>query len=97
MASSAPASTPMQSFLCRCVECERSKRAQIIPFHGGQLRIIGLADFVAMKAFAGSPQDIADARRAIEMNRASLDTELVVRLARGFGHAAAETVDKLIR
>jgi len=32
------------------------------------LRVIGLEDFIAMKVFAGGPQDLEDARRAIAVS-----------------------------
>ena len=37
-----------------------------IPFHGEPLRIIGVEDFIAMKLFAHGPQDLADARSALD-------------------------------
>jgi hypothetical protein len=34
-------------------------------FHEARLRVVGLKDFIAMKVFAGGPQDLADAGAAI--------------------------------
>jgi hypothetical protein len=39
-------------------------RALSVPFEGRQLQVAGLDDFIAMKAFAGGPLDLVDARRA---------------------------------
>jgi hypothetical protein len=49
-----------------------------------------------MKAFAGGPVDLADARAVIEQDRESLDEALLRRLAQRFGRDAARTVEHLI-
>ena len=43
-------------------------RSITVPFLGGSLRVIGREDFIAMKCFAGGPQDIADAVQALKMS-----------------------------
>ena len=60
------------------------------------LEIVGREDFIAMKAFAGGPVDLADARAVICLDRESLDLELLRRLARRFGRDAARAVEDLI-
>jgi predicted nucleotidyltransferase len=60
------------------------------------LEIVGREDFIAMKAFAGGPVDLADARAVIDMDRGSLDEELLRRLAQRFGRDAARIVEDLI-
>jgi len=60
------------------------------------LEIVGREDFIAMKAFAGGPVDLADARAVIDLDRESLDLELLRRLAQRFGRDAARTVEDLI-
>ena len=60
------------------------------------LEIVGREDFIAMKAFAGGPVDLADARAVIDLDRESLDLELLRRLAQRFGRDAARVVDDLI-
>jgi len=52
-------------------------------------------DFIAMKVYAGSPQDLADAQAAIALDREALDLDLVRALARGYGKDAAATLDRL--
>lgn len=71
-------------------------RTFAVPFSGTTLRIIGREDFVAMKCFAGGPQDIADAREAISAAEPPLDLDLVRRVARRFGRAAADTLENLL-
>jgi hypothetical protein len=60
------------------------------------LDIVGREDFIAMKAFAGDPVDRADARAVIELDRESLDLELLRRLAQRFGRDAARVLDEII-
>jgi predicted nucleotidyltransferase len=60
------------------------------------LAIVSRDDFIAMKAFAGGPVDLADARAVINLDRESLDLELLRRLAQRFGRDAAQVVDDLI-
>jgi hypothetical protein len=49
----------------RGLEPDAFARAVEIQFQGLALRVIGREDFIAMKAFAGGPQDLADAQSAI--------------------------------
>ena len=50
-----------------------------------------------MKAFAGGPVDLADARAVIEQDRGSLDAELLLRLAQRFGRDTVKAVEALMR
>ena len=69
----------------RGLDPQAFRRCFDVPFQKGSLRVIGLEDFVAMKCFAGGPQDIEDARHALRLNTASVDVGLVRRLVRRFG------------
>ena len=60
------------------------------------LEIVGREDFIAMKAFAGGPVALADARAVIAQDRESLDLELLQQLAQRFGRDAVEAVESLI-
>lgn len=60
------------------------------------LEIVGREDFIAMKAFAGGPVDLADALAVIEQDRGSLDVELLRRLAQRFGREAVNAVESLV-
>lgn len=81
----------------RGLDPQAFSRSIDVPFQGTTLRFIGREDFVAMKAFAGGPMDLVDAARAIAAGGASLDVELVRRLAKRFGREASESVDRLLR
>jgi predicted nucleotidyltransferase len=74
-------------FLARTIE---------IPFLGQPLRFVGREDFIAMKCFAGGPQDLLDAQSAYERAPAPVNIDLLRVLARRFGRAAADNLEKLI-
>ncbi|HKQ84461.1 MAG TPA: hypothetical protein VJS42_19845 [Steroidobacteraceae bacterium] len=71
----------------RCIE---------VAFENESLRIVGREDFIAMKAFAGGPQDLADAKHAILVNKAHLDLQLLRRLAGTFGKDALAACERLL-
>jgi len=80
----------------RGLEVEAFSRAVEVPFQGTSLRVIGQEDLVAMKVFAGGPQDLADASNAIAVIGPSLDVELVKRLARRYGREAERNLQKIL-
>jgi hypothetical protein len=67
-----------------------------VPFQGATMRVVGREDFIAMKVFAGGPQDLADARHAILIAGELLDIALLRRLSRGYGRAAMTILEKLL-
>ena len=71
-------------------------RAITVPFLGSSLRVIGREDFIAMKCFAGGPQDIADARHAIKAANEPIDVDLLRRLSRRFGRPAADALEQVL-
>jgi predicted nucleotidyltransferase len=80
----------------RGMDPEMMNRTRQVRLAGTILEIAGREDFIAMKAFAGGPVDLADARAVIDLDRESLDLELLHRLAQRFGRDAARAVDELI-
>ena len=62
---------------------------------GASLRIVGLEDFIAMKAFAGGPQDLQDARSALRVSGDSVDLHLLRGLTARFGRDASEALETL--
>jgi hypothetical protein len=72
-----------------------SRSVELI-FHGVALRVIGLEDFIAMKIFAGGPQDLADARAAIMAAGERLNQPLAKSLAQRFGQDVAATLERLV-
>lgn len=65
-------------------------------FQGAALRVVGLEDFVAMKIFAGGPQDLADARAAVSAAGGHLNQPLAKQLARRFGPDVLAILEKLL-
>lgn len=72
-------------------------RSITVPFLGGSLRVIGREDFIAMKCFAGGPQDIADAVQALKTVDHLPDMQLLRRTTRRFGRPAADVLERLLR
>lgn len=71
-------------------------RAIDVPFRGETIRVVGREDFIAMKCFAGGPQDVADAKLALKSAQAPIDHDLLRRVTRRFGRAAADVLEQLI-
>jgi predicted nucleotidyltransferase len=73
------------------------RRTVDIPFQGATLKVVGREDLVAMKAFAGSPQDLADAAAVLAANVGELDYDLLARLAARFGAEAEAALAGLLQ
>jgi hypothetical protein len=71
-------------------------RTVTVPFQGLSLREIGSEDFIATKCFAGGPQDMADARAALQNPGERIDRDLLRRATRRFGRAAADLLEQLL-
>src|SRR5262249_35612825 len=67
-----------------------------VPFKGSSMQVIGREDFIAMKAFAGGPQDVADARNAMLLGRDSIDLNLLRALTQRYGRDAVTLLDALL-
>ncbi len=70
-------------------------RAIEVPLQGRGLRFVSREDFIAMKLFAHGPQDLSDARYALEAAPEALDVDLLERLAAGFGPDTVAALRKL--
>lgn len=81
----------------RGLEFAAFTRAIEVPFMGEVLRVIGREDFIAMKAFAGGPQDLSDAERVIAMAPETLDMTLLRRVTQRYGQAATEALEKILK
>ena len=79
------------------LEPQAFSRATTVAFQRSTVRFISREDFIAMKVFAGGPMDLVDATRAVTAAGASLDLELVRRLARRFGREASESLERLLK
>jgi hypothetical protein len=71
-------------------------RCVVVPFAGRQVRVIGREDFIAMKCFAGGPQDVDDARHAVKLAQEPLDLDLLRGLTRRFGRGAADVLEQVL-
>lgn len=80
----------------RGLEKEAFQRAIDVTFQGGALRVVCVEDFIAMKVFAGGPQDLADARYALAATKQAIDKELLLRLTVRYGRDAMSALNKLL-
>jgi predicted nucleotidyltransferase len=71
-------------------------RSLDVPFSGDTLRVVGREDFIAMKCFAGRPQDVADAQLALKSAQVPVDHSLVRRVTRRFGREAADVLERIL-
>ena len=67
-----------------------------VPFMGIDLRIAGREDFIAMKCFAGGPQDILDAQSAYRSAQSPVDLDLLRAVTRRFGRDAADNLEQVL-
>jgi hypothetical protein len=79
----------------RGLDPQAFSRAVDVPFSNGNLRVIGREDFIAMKCFAGGPQDIVDARVALNSAQAPIDFDLLRRVTCRFGRVAADVLEQI--
>ena len=67
-----------------------------INFRDEKLRIVGREDFIAMKCYAGGPQDLLDARSAYRAAPGPIDLDLLRTVTRRFGREAADRLQEVI-
>ncbi|HEY1724672.1 MAG TPA: DUF6036 family nucleotidyltransferase [Steroidobacteraceae bacterium] len=71
-------------------------RAVEVPLQGVNLRFVGREDLIAMKCFAGGPQDIIDAQAAYRSAQGPIDVDLLRRVTRRFGREAADNLEAVL-
>jgi predicted nucleotidyltransferase len=67
-----------------------------VSLYGEPLKFVSLEDFIAMKVFASGPQDIADAKSAIESALEPVDLTLVRKLAERYGSDTVHSLESLL-
>jgi len=72
------------------------QRAVDVPFAGETLRVVCREDFIAMKLFAGGPQDLLDASQVRATCSTSLDLDLLTKIATQYGRSAVENLTRLL-
>jgi hypothetical protein len=80
----------------RNMDPEIFSRTLEITFRDQALRIVGREDFIAMKCFAGSPQDLLDARSAYQAAPGPIDLDLLRTVTRRFGRGAADRLEEIL-
>lgn len=80
----------------RNMDPEIFSRALEIEFREEKLRIVGREDFIALKCYAGGPQDLLDARSAYEAAPGPIDLDLLRTVTRRFGREAADRLQEVL-
>lgn len=80
----------------RGMDPEVFSRTIEVQLMGVNLRIVGREDFIAMKCFAGGPQDIVDARSAYKGAQGPVDLDLLRTVTRRFGRDAADNLERVL-
>ncbi len=80
----------------RGMDPELFSRTLEVAFLGESLRIVGREDFIAMKCFAGAPQDILDAQSAYRGAAGPVDLDLLRSVTRRFGRDAADRLEQVL-
>jgi hypothetical protein len=73
------------------------ERTVEVDLRGHPLKFVGREDFIAMKCFAGGPQDLLDARSAYEGAQGPLNLDLLRTVTRRFGRDAADRLEQVLR
>jgi predicted nucleotidyltransferase len=68
-----------------------------VSLDGESLKFVGLEDFVAMKLFAGGPQDIADAQNALDAAREAADIDLLRELVTRYGKDTIRSLENVLQ
>lgn len=80
----------------RNMDPEIFSRALEIKFRDETLRVVGREDFIAMKCFAGGPQDLLDARSAYQAAPGPIELDLLRTVTRRFGREAADRLEEIL-
>ena len=80
----------------RNMDPEILSRTLEIQFRDEKLLIVGREDFIAMKCYAGGPQDLLDARSAYEAAPGPIDLDLLRTVTRRFGREAADRLQEVL-
>ncbi len=80
----------------RGMDPEVFARTVEVPFMGVDLHIVGREDFIAMKCFAGGPQDMMDARSAYRHAQGPVNLDLLRAVTRRFGRDAADKLEEVL-
>ena len=62
-----------------------------------RIRVVGLEDFLAMKIFAGSPKDLADASGVLHVSGDQVNQALLNELVQPYGKSALRTLGSLMK
>jgi hypothetical protein len=79
----------------RGLDPQTFSRTVEVPLKGHLLRFVGREDFIALKCFAGGPQDLLDARSAYAGAQGPVNLDLLRSVTRRFGRDAADRLEQV--
>lgn len=68
-----------------------------VDFMKARIRVIGAEDFIAMKAFAGSPKDLSDATGVLQVSSDRINLTLLKTLVQPYGKRTLRTLETLLQ
>jgi hypothetical protein len=80
----------------RNMDPEIFSRTLEVKFRDETLRVVGREDFIALKCFAGGPQDLIDARSAYQAAPGPVNLDLLRTVTRRFGREAADRLEEIL-
>lgn len=72
-------------------------RAVEVTFSGESLRVVSREDFIAMKLYAGGPQDLSDAKQVLAISAGLLDLSSLRMITTKYGRVAVANLDAILR
>lgn len=66
-------------------------------FLGSRIRIVSVEDFIAMKIFAGGPQDIEDVKGVLKVSAEKINPSLLKELTLNYGRRELKTLNTLLK
>ena len=72
------------------------QRTQSARFMGALIKIVSPEDFIAMKIFAGNPQDISDVMGVLDVSGKKIDFNLLRKLTVSYGADSIKKLEKVL-
>jgi hypothetical protein len=72
------------------------RRAMDASLFDAQIRIVGVEDLIAMRAFAGRVQDLEDVHGILQVAQGNLNIALISAVAARYGDATQRTIDAIL-
>ena len=68
-----------------------------VPFSDSKIQIVAVEDFIAMKIFAGGPQDIEDVKNVLKVSAQRINLKLLKKLSLQYGKKVLKALEDLLK